>query len=77
VNAWEEDMISKWGQLSLLWAMGTEMTFCVVGGLLGGYYLDRPQVFNTSPWLTVIFLTAGFVTGVLNVFRLARKFQKL
>lgn len=40
-------------------------------GLAMGYYLD--QWLETSPWLTLIFLTFGIIAGFRNIFILTRR----
>ncbi len=40
-------------------------------GLAIGYGLDK--LFHTSPWLTIIFLIIGIITGFRELFRLAKK----
>jgi hypothetical protein len=44
-------------------------------GLAVGIYLDR-RVFNTSPWLTVIFLGLGIVAGFTNIGLIIKKIRK-
>ncbi len=40
-------------------------------GLAIGYGLDA--LFNTSPWLTIIFLILGIIAGFRELYRLAQK----
>lgn len=40
-------------------------------GLAIGYWLDK--VFDTSPWLTIIFLVLGIIAGFRELFRMAKK----
>lgn len=47
--------------------IGTEMLAGVLIGGGIGKYLD--SVFNTTPWLLVVFLIFGAVAGGLNIFR--------
>lgn len=45
----------------------------VVGGVIG-YFLDR--WLGTSPWLLVIFLILGAVSGFLTVFRIIERGER-
>ena len=38
-----------------------------------GFILDN--WFDSKPWLTLVFFFIGVVTGILNVFRSAKKMQ--
>ena len=40
-------------------------------GLLLGWYLDR--LFNTEPWLMLLFFVFGIAAGFKSVIRLAQK----
>jgi len=40
-------------------------------GLAMGYYLDR--WLGTSPWLTLIFLVLGIISGFRNIFILTQR----
>ena len=47
---------------------------CVVATTIGlalGYWLDR--VFDTSPWLTLIFLILGIIAGFRNFYHFIAK----
>lgn len=61
-------------QLGELSAIGFELCISVVAGLIIGDYIDK--FFKTTPIFTIIFLTLGFSGGVLNIFRLMKKFNK-
>jgi ATP synthase protein I len=43
-------------------------------GLALGLWLDR--VFDTSPWLTIIFLILGIIAGFHNLYRFVTKRAK-
>jgi ATP synthase protein I len=45
-------------------------------GLGIGVYLDR-KVFNTTPWLTLIFLGLGIAAGYRNIGHAIKKSRKL
>jgi ATP synthase protein I len=53
------------------WSVGINLVVSTFVGLAIGYGLD--SLFNTSPWLTVIFLVLGIVAGFRELFRLAKK----
>ncbi len=53
------------------WTVGLNLVLSTFVGLAMGYGLDR--LFNTSPWLTIIFLFLGIIAGFRELFRLAKK----
>ena len=55
-------------------AVGIEMGFSVVIGLVMGIYLDR--YFKTDPWLTIIFLLFGLVASFKVILRVAKESKK-
>ncbi|OIP32105.1 MAG: hypothetical protein COW04_07335 [Deltaproteobacteria bacterium CG12_big_fil_rev_8_21_14_0_65_43_10] len=54
--------------------IGLEMVISVVIGILFGWWLDR--LFNTEPWLTIIFMLFGIVAGFRSLFRLLKDIEK-
>lgn len=54
--------------------MASEMVGAIVVGALIGYALDY-WVFNTWPWLFLLFFCLGFAAGVLNVTRAYQQVQ--
>ncbi len=56
------------------WTVGLNLVFATFIGLAIGYFLDK--LFNTSPWLTIIFLILGIVAGFRELWRLAAKEDK-
>lgn len=40
-------------------------------GVLFGWYLD--QLFDTKPWLMIVFLIMGSAAGIMNVMRAAKQ----
>lgn len=54
--------------------IGLHLVGSTVIGLAMGYYLD--QWLGTRPWLTMIFLVLGIVSGFRHVFREAKKMQE-
>ena len=58
-------------ELLKLSSLGLEMGAAVVIGLLAGSWLDRQ--FDTTPWLTLLFLGFGFAAAGKAVARALRK----
>ena len=54
--------------------LGTELVAAVVVGTIMGFILDK--TFGTKPWLILIFFFLGVITGIINVFKSAKKMQK-
>ena len=54
--------------------LGTELVAAVAVGTIIGFILD--SLFDTKPWLIIIFFFLGAVAGILNVIRTANKMQK-
>ncbi|MBM3555515.1 MAG: AtpZ/AtpI family protein [Alphaproteobacteria bacterium] len=52
---------------------GVEMAACVGVGAGMGYGLDL--VFDTRPWLLVVFLVVGGAAGIMTVMRLAGRME--
>ena len=55
--------------------LGFSVVLATVIGLAVGYYLDG--VFDTSPWLTLIFLGLGIAAGFRNIYFAMKKSRKL
>ena len=51
--------------------VGMNLVLATFVGLAIGYGLD--SLFNTSPWLTIIFLILGIVAGFRELLRLANR----
>ena len=51
--------------------VGLNLVLSTFVGLAIGYGLDR--LFNSSPWLTIIFLILGIITGFRELIRIAKK----
>jgi ATP synthase protein I len=51
--------------------VGLNLVFSTFIGLAIGYGLD--SLFNTSPWLTIIFLVIGIIAGFRELLRMAKK----
>ena len=54
--------------------LGTELVAAVAVGTIIGFILDT--LFDTKPWLIIIFFFLGAAAGMLNVIRVANKMQK-
>ena len=52
-------------------AVGIQLVLCTFVGFAIGYFLDK--VLKTFPWLTVIFLIFGIVSGFYELLRVAKK----
>ena len=52
-------------------ALGIAIVLATAIGLALGYWLDR--VFDTSPWLTLIFLILGIIAGFRNFYHFVAK----
>lgn len=53
-------------QLAKISIIGIEMVVSTFVGLAIGLYLDG--LFETKPWLTILFLIVGIVAGFKNIF---------
>ena len=54
--------------------LGTELVAAVAVGTIIGFILDN--LFDTKPWLIIIFFFLGAAAGMLNVIRAANRMQK-
>ena len=54
--------------------LGTELVAAVAVGTIIGFILDT--LFDTKPWLIIIFFFLGAAAGILNVIRAANRMQK-
>ena len=54
--------------------LGTELVAAVAVGTIIGFILDT--LFDTKPWLIIIFFFLGTEAGILNVIRTANRMQK-
>jgi ATP synthase protein I len=55
-------------------ALGLEFSASVIGGLIGGYYLD--EWLGTKPWLLLIGTFGGLGTAVVRLLALTKRFQR-
>ena len=54
--------------------LGTELVAAVAVGTIIGFILDT--LFDTKPWLIVVFFFLGAGAGMLNVIRAAKRMHK-
>ena len=54
--------------------LGTELVAAVAVGTIIGFILDT--LFDTKPWLIIIFFFLGAIAGILNVIRVANNMQR-
>jgi len=57
--------------LGFLSSVGISMVVSTFIGLAMGYYLDK--WLDTAPWLTLVFLVLGIISGFRNIFILTRR----
>jgi len=55
-------------------SLGIEMGLSVAIGIALGFFLDK--VFKTYPYLTIIFMIFGIVSGFRTVYRIAKKMER-
>jgi len=53
-------------ELAYYSSLGLQVALSIFIGLAIGLYLDR-RVFNTTPWLTLVFLGLGIAAGYRNI----------
>lgn len=59
--------------LAELSSIGLVLPSSIAVGLFLGYFLDK--LLGTAPWMLIIFLLLGIVSGFLSLFRALRKFK--
>jgi ATP synthase protein I len=62
-------------ELAYYSSLGLSVSLAVFIGLGIGVWLDRK--FDTSPWLTLIFLGLGIIAGFRNIGRAVKRVRKL
>ncbi len=70
----KEDTKNALRLVGLASTLGLTIVIATFIGLALGLWLDR--VFDTSPWLTIIFLILGIVAGFRNFYRFMTKRTK-
>lgn len=56
-------------------SLSFSIALAIVIGLAVGYWLDTR--YDTSPWLTLIFLGLGIIAGFRNIYLAMKKSQRL
>ena len=64
-----------WRELAYYSSLGLQVALSIFIGLGVGVFLDR-RVFNTTPWLTLIFLGLGIAAGFRNIGIAVKKARK-
>ena len=70
----EDDKEKRGSFMGNAFKLGTELVAAVAVGTIIGFILDT--LFDTKPWLIIIFFFLGAAAGILNVIRAANKMQK-
>lgn len=70
----KEDTRKALKLVGLASTLGLTIVIATFIGLAVGLWLD--EVFDTSPWLTVIFLILGIIAGFRNFYRFMSKRAK-
>ena len=70
----EDDTEKRGSFMGSAFKLGTELVAAVAVGTIIGFILDT--LFDTKPWLIIIFFFLGATAGMLNVIRAANRMQK-
>ena len=70
----EDDKEKRGSFMGNAFKLGTELVAAVAVGTIIGFILDT--LFDTKPWLIIIFFFLGAAAGMLNVIRAANRMQK-
>ena len=68
----EKDPTSR-SNLGQAFKMSTELVSAVLVGTIIGFILDT--LFDTKPWLIIIFFFVGVIAGIMNVIKSAKRLQ--
>ncbi len=72
----KEDTKKLFRELGYYSSLSFSIAIAMLIGLGIGYWLDT-RVFNTSPWLTLIFLGFGVIAGFRNIYLAVKRSQRL
>jgi ATP synthase protein I len=72
----DKEKIRNLKELAYYSSIGFSVSLSIVIGLAIGVYLDR-HVFDTTPWLTLIFLILGIAAGFRNIGLAIKRSRKL
>lgn len=72
----KEDTKKLFRELWYYSSLSFSIALAMVMGLGIGYWLDT-RVFNTSPWLTLIFLGLGVIAGFRNIYLAMKRSREL
>ncbi len=64
----------KFRKVAELSSLGLMLPSSIAVGLFIGYQLDK--LFDSQPWMLIIFLLLGIASGFLNLFRGLKKYSK-
>ncbi len=70
----EDDKDKRGSFMGSAFKLGTELVAAVAVGTIIGFILDT--LFDTKPWLIIIFFFLGAAAGIMNVIRAANRMQK-
>jgi len=71
-----KEKIRQFKDLAYYSSIGFSVSLSIFIGLAIGVYFDR-HVFNTTPWLTLIFLGLGIAAGFRNIGLAIKKSRRL
>ena len=70
---WQKDLSKRALALRMI-GIGWYIAFCLIGGAVGGYFLDQWQ--DTLPVFTIVLLTVGLFVAFYGVYRIVRPLMK-
>ena len=70
----KKEKLKTYSNLLELSSIGINLAVSIFVGLGIGLFLDK--LFNTKPFLMIVFLFIGIIAGFVNIFRIANSFRK-
>ncbi len=64
---------SGFQKIAALSSLGLLLPSSIIVGLFFGYWLDK--LLGTKPWMLLVFLVLGIISGFLSLFRGLKKLQ--